>query len=98
MSFNRVSLRMALIAVTAVAILLTYYREPLLRFVRINLDREPLVLISDEAELRAAMSKEYAVIFFNADWSANSTFNRIVVEEFARERRRSNFFPRIDFS
>lgn len=96
-AMRRYSLQTTLIVVMLAAVLLGYFRDPLIQFVRFKFDREPLELISSDAQLEVALAKEHAVIFINADWSVHSAMNRTKMESFARNWRWQRCYPKIDF-
>lgn len=92
---NRYSLRTLLFAVVITALLVAWFREPLIRLIR---SREiPWQLVETEQEFEEMISRKDAFVFVHVDWSFDSVAARRTVEEFVADWRWNNRGQEVDF-
>jgi hypothetical protein len=94
---KRFSLRTLLFACVAVAVFLGIFRESIIDSIKLNADRYPMTLISNEEELAEAILMPRSIVLINADWSVNAKISRIAVEKFARDWRWRDRKPELSF-
>ena len=94
---GRFSLRTILFCFAVVALLLSSFRDPINRAIRINSDKYPLKPVATEKELEAMLDQPRAIVFINADWSMDSAVAKRSVVEFARDWRWFRREPNVSF-
>ena len=94
---RRFSLRTLIVACVLVAILIGYYREPIVRLLNLDDNSAALTVISSATEMDDALASPNAIIFAHVDWSASSVVARSTVTDFALHWHRNGNAPHIDF-